>query len=76
MQRAKNLTSFEGQRNTAVDGWMHDAYSSKIMLIGETVLGLSFVAISLSAFAKLNLTDKAIIGNYKSGKPSKETKDN
>ena len=37
---------------TAPDGWLHDKYTTTTMLLGETVLGLGFVAISLFILAK------------------------
>lgn len=40
---------------TALDGWLHDAYSIKIMLLGETLLGLGFIIISLFALHQLRL---------------------
>lgn len=40
---------------TAFDGWMHDKYSIKAMLLGETVLGLAFVAVSLIVLGRLGL---------------------
>ena len=32
---------------TTFDGWMHDSYNIKAMLVGETVLGLGVVAVSV-----------------------------
>jgi MFS family permease len=40
---------------TFFDGWMHDAYSIKIMLLGETFFGICFVTISLFLLYQLKL---------------------
>jgi PAT family beta-lactamase induction signal transducer AmpG len=38
---------------TMIDGRLHDAYGIKMMLLGETFLGISFVIISLLVLARL-----------------------
>jgi MFS transporter, PAT family, beta-lactamase induction signal transducer AmpG len=38
---------------TMIDGWLHDAYSVKIMLLGETFLGVGFVLISILVLTQL-----------------------
>jgi MFS family permease len=38
---------------TLFDGWLHDSYGIRIMLLGETFLGVGFVLISLLVLAKL-----------------------
>lgn len=37
---------------TAYDGWLHDAYGIKAMLLGETILGFGFIAMSLLLLQK------------------------
>ena len=46
---------------TTLDGWMHDKYNIKTMLLGESFLGLGFVVISVIALSRLNLIDKDIL---------------
>jgi MFS family permease len=38
---------------TLFDGWLHDAYGIKMMLLGETFMGIGFVIISLLVLVKL-----------------------
>jgi MFS transporter, PAT family, beta-lactamase induction signal transducer AmpG len=38
---------------TVFDGWLHDAYGIKMMLLGETFMGISFVVISVFVLAHL-----------------------
>jgi PAT family beta-lactamase induction signal transducer AmpG len=38
---------------TVFDGWLHDAYGIKMMLLGETFMGISFVVISVIVLAHL-----------------------
>ncbi len=39
---------------TTFDGWIHDKYNIKMMLLGETFLGLGFVVISLFALSRFS----------------------
>jgi MFS transporter, PAT family, beta-lactamase induction signal transducer AmpG len=38
---------------TLFDGWLHDSYGIKMMLLGETFMGLGFVLISILVLVKL-----------------------
>jgi len=38
---------------TFFDGWLHDAYGIKMMLVGETLMGISFMLISVFVLARL-----------------------
>lgn len=38
---------------TVFDGWLHDTYGIKMMLLGETFMGISFVLISVFVLAHL-----------------------
>jgi MFS family permease len=38
---------------TAFDGWMHDKYSTKTMLLGETIIGIGFVVLFLLILSKI-----------------------
>jgi MFS family permease len=38
---------------TMIDGWMHDAHGIKMMLISETVLGISFMLISVLVLTQM-----------------------
>ncbi len=38
---------------TLFDGWLHDSYGIRMMLLGETFLGVGFVLISILVLAKL-----------------------
>lgn len=38
---------------TLIDGWLHDAYGIKMMLLGETVMGISFVLIAILVLVRL-----------------------
>jgi MFS family permease len=40
---------------TILDGWLHDQYNIKGMLWGESILGLSFVLLSLIALSRVGL---------------------
>jgi len=40
---------------TMFDGWLHDAYGIKIMLLGETFMGIGFVIIMLLVLYQLRL---------------------
>jgi hypothetical protein len=40
---------------TAFDGWLHDTYGIKAMLIGETLLGITFILVSLLVLAQLKI---------------------
>jgi len=43
---------------TAFNGWMHDAYGIKYMLLGETFIGLFFVIIAIIALKQLKMKQK------------------
>jgi PAT family beta-lactamase induction signal transducer AmpG len=47
---------------TAFDGWFHDKQGVKAMLLGETFLGLGFVAVSLFALYWLKIVDSPVVG--------------
>jgi PAT family beta-lactamase induction signal transducer AmpG len=38
---------------TLIDGWLHDAYGIKIMLLGETFMGVTFIIISIFVLTQL-----------------------
>jgi PAT family beta-lactamase induction signal transducer AmpG len=38
---------------TLFDGWLHDAYGIKMMLVGETFMGISFILISIIVLTRL-----------------------
>ncbi len=40
---------------TIIDGWLHDAYGIKMMLLGETLLGISFMLIMVLVLTRLRL---------------------
>jgi PAT family beta-lactamase induction signal transducer AmpG len=44
----------------AFDGWFHDKYGVKAMLLGETFLGISFVVVSLFALSWFKIADSSI----------------
>ncbi len=44
---------------TTLDGWIHDKYDIKTMLLGEAFLGFAFVAMSLLALSRVNLYFKS-----------------
>ncbi len=46
---------------TTFDGWLHDKYNIKTMLLGETVIGLGFVCVSLFALSRFNSGQKSLI---------------
>jgi len=43
---------------TAFNGWMHDAYGIKYMLLGETFIGLFFVIIAIIVLKQLKMKQK------------------
>lgn len=45
----------------AFDGWLHDKYSIKAMLLGEAFLGLGFVAIAFFALYWFKIVDTPIV---------------
>jgi MFS transporter, PAT family, beta-lactamase induction signal transducer AmpG len=38
---------------TVIDGWLHDTYGIRMMLLGETFMGITFVIISIFVLTKL-----------------------
>jgi MFS family permease len=44
---------------TALDGWLHDRYNVKAMLLGETLLGLVFVVIFLLLLPRFRRSSRA-----------------
>jgi MFS transporter, PAT family, beta-lactamase induction signal transducer AmpG len=38
---------------TFIDGWLHDAYSIKMMLLGETAMGICFIIVSVFVLTRL-----------------------
>jgi hypothetical protein len=40
---------------TIIDGWLHDAYGIKMMLLGETLLGISFMLLMVLVLTRLRL---------------------
>lgn len=45
---------------TLFDGWLHDAYGIKMMLLGETFMGIGFVVIACLVLVKLRLKNIAL----------------
>lgn len=45
----------------AFDGWLHDKYSIKTMLLGEAFLGFGFVAMALFALSWFKIVDTPIV---------------
>jgi hypothetical protein len=55
---------------TTPDGWMHDKYNIKMMLLTETVLGLGLVVIVVFILSKTKLANQnnQLSGDFSSWK--------
>ena len=40
---------------TTMDGWLHDKYGIRAMLLGEAILGLVFIVLFLFALQRFNM---------------------
>jgi hypothetical protein len=46
---------------TVFNGWLHDTYNIRAMLLGETLMGIGFVVVFLFALFWFKIVDKPVV---------------